>query len=251
MRFFLMNILIQVRACWRLIGLTWHIGRGFFTLLWHFPRWSEAQKKQAIQAWSLDLLGRAAIELDVCGDPPQSQSTLLVANHVSWLDVYIILACCPCRFVAKSEVRQWPLIGTLAAASGTLFITRQSPRDAVRVVHQMVARLRQGDTVALFPEGTTSNGLQVLPFHANLFQAAIAAEVPVQAVALRYLDAATQRPSLAPCYIDDDTLLGAIWRTLSAPRMRATIHFDVPIHTQGRTRRDLAGAAQCRVSKLL
>lgn len=251
MRFFLMNILIQVRACRRLIGLAWHIGRGFFTLLWRFPRWSEAQKKQAIQAWALDLLGHTAIELDICGDPPQTQATLLAANHVSWLDVYVILACCPCRFVAKSEVRRWPLVGTLAAASGTLFITRQSPRDAVRVVHQMVARLRQGDTLAIFPEGTTSNGLQILPFHANLFQAAIVANVPVQAVALRYLDAATQDPSLAPCYIDDDTLLGAIWRTLSAPRIRATIHFDAPIHAQGCTRRDLACAAKDRVSQLL
>lgn len=177
--------------------------------------------------------------------------TLLAANHISWLDVVVLLATCPCRFVAKSEVRRWPLLGTLAAATGTLFVERKSARDAMRVVHQMTEHLRQGDTLAIFPEGTTSNGLQVLAFHANLIQAAISAEVAVQAVTLQYQDAATRQPSLAPCYIDDDTLFGSIWRTLTAPPLRAKVSFVEPVLTQGCDRRQLAGAVRESIVKHL
>ena len=246
-----MRLPVQLVASWRLLCLMWHIARGFFTLVWFFPRWSAFQKNKAIQAWALDLLAHTAIHLEVVGRPSVEGSTLLAANHVSWLDVYVILATCPCRFVAKSEVRQWPLIGTLATATGTLFISRQSPRDAVRVVQQMTEHLRQGATLAIFAEGTTSNGLQVLPFHANLFQAAVSAEVPVQAVALQYQDRCTQQPSLAPCYIGDDPLFGAIWRTLTAPPLRAKLSFGEPVLAQGFDRRRLASAVRESIVKLL
>lgn len=175
---------------------------------------------------------------------------LLVANHISWLDVYIILATCPCRFVAKSEVLQWPLVGRLAVASGTLFISRQSPRDAVRVVHQMAEHLQSGDTLAIFPEGTTSNGLQVLAFHANLFQAAISANAPVQPVALQFSDEATGQASLAPCYIDQDTLLSSLWRTVKAPPLRATLTFGTPQMPGARDRRALATEVRAAVDSL-
>lgn len=175
---------------------------------------------------------------------------LLVANHISWLDVYIILATCPCRFVAKSEVLQWPLVGRLAAASGTLFISRQSPRDAVRVVHQMAGHLQSGDMLAIFPEGTTSNGLQVLAFHANLFQAAISANAPVQPVALQFSDEATGQASLAPCYIDQDTLLNSLWRTVKAPPLRATLTFGEQQMPLGRERRALAADVRREVDRL-
>jgi len=175
---------------------------------------------------------------------------LLAANHISWLDVYVILATCPCRFVAKSEVRQWPLVGRLAAATGTLFISRQSPRDAVRVVHQMTEHLQTGHTLAIFPEGTTSNGLQLLPFHANLFQAAISANAPVQPVAMQFSDEATGQPSMAPIYIDQDTLLGSIWRTLKAPPLRATLTFGTRQLPLGRDRRELATDVRAAVDGL-
>ena len=92
----------------------------------------------------------------------------------------------PARFVSKADVRHWPLLGWLVACGGTLFIERERKRDALRVVHQMAEALQAGETVAVFPEGTTSDGHGLLPFHANLLQAAIATETPVQPVALRY-----------------------------------------------------------------
>jgi 1-acyl-sn-glycerol-3-phosphate acyltransferase len=161
---------------------------------------------------------------------------LLVANHISWLDIVVMLSAQYCRFVAKSELKAWPLIGPLATAAGTLYIERASSRDALRVVHHMAERLQAGDVLAVFPEGTTGDGVHVLPFHANLLQAAIAAHVPAQAVGLRFVDAWGQ-PSFAPCYIGDDTFIGSVWRTLCARGLEVHVAFAAPDLSQGRNRR--------------
>lgn len=239
-----------LRACWKLTRVAAHMVRGLITITFVFPKLNQPQKEQRIQVWALTLLSYSAIQLEVIGKPATVAPVLLASNHVSWLDVYALLATCPCRFVAKSEVRQWPLVGRLADAVGTLFVARQSARDAVRVVQQMTGHLRLGDTLAIFPEGTTSNGLQVLPFHANLFQAAIAADAAVQPVSLQFLDAQTGRASLAPCYIDDDTLLGSIWRTLTAPPLQVKVRFGEPTRALGRDRRRLASDVRESVIKL-
>jgi len=175
---------------------------------------------------------------------------LLVANHISWLDILVMHAARHCRFVSKSEVRRWPLIGTLSTGAGTLYIERESRRDAMRVVHQMADALKAGDILAVFPEGTTSDGVSLLPFHANLIQAAISAGAPVQPVALSFIDVATGQPSLAPCYINDDTLFGSIWRTLTAPRIAAVVTYGEPQPAEGRERRVWAAELRAEVMRL-
>jgi 1-acyl-sn-glycerol-3-phosphate acyltransferase len=238
-------------ACIRLVRLTVHLIHGLLVVIWRFPGFSQQQKSDRIQAWSHALLARIAITVVVDGRPPRHGPMLLVANHISWLDITMMLASGHCRFVAKSEIQHWPLIGRLARATGTLFITRESSRAALHVVHHMAEQLKAGEVLAVFPEGTTSNGLQLLPFHANLFQAAISADAPVQPVALQFVDANTGQPSLAPCYIDDDTLFGSVWRTLTAPPLRATLIFGVPQSCNGRDRRSWARDARESVAALL
>lgn len=242
-----------LRACWKLTRVAIHIAAGLGTVTLVFPRLNQAQKEERIQAWAHALLTKIAIHLVVNGKPPAQGPVLLAANHISWLDIVVMLASCPCRFVSKAEVGQWPVVGTLTRAAGTLFITRSSRRDALRVVHQMVEKLHVDSNVvlAIFPEGTTSNGQQVLPFHANLFQAAISANAPVQPVALRFEYVASNQPSLAPCYIDDDTLVGSVWRTLSAPRQRVVLKFGDPQHCEGRNRQTWALDARTAVEDLL
>ncbi|MDD5478300.1 lysophospholipid acyltransferase family protein [Rhodoferax sp.] len=240
----------RLRAALKLARLLLHLAQGLWQVWRFFPTWHPLQKQQRIQAWAHILLALAAIKLEVHGRPPQDRATLLVSNHVSWLDVYVLMALCPCRFVAKSEVRQWPWVGKLALATGTLFISRRSPRDAMRVVHEMTAQLQAGQILAVFPEGTTSNGRQVLPFHANLFQAAIAAHAPVQPLALRYEDATSGQLSLAACYIDHDTLLQSLWRTLTAPALRVKVNFGQPELPMGRPRQHLAKALHDQVEQL-
>jgi len=147
-------------------------------------------------------------------------------------------------------VKHWPLIGALATGAGTLYIERASRRDAMRVVHHMADRLRAGDVLAVFPEGTTSDGATLLPFHANLIQAAVSADAPAQPVALRFVDRATRQTSLAPIYIGDDSLIGSIWRTLTGPPLDAVVVLGEPGRAQGRDRRAWAAALRGEVIRL-
>ena len=203
-----------------------------------FPRLTPPEREKRVERWAQDLLERFGVRLEVRGAPPASGPILLVANHISWLDIVVLHASRYCRFVSKANVRHWPLIGTLASGAGTLYVERESRRDAMRVVHRMVEALRQGDVLAIFPEGTTSDGGAVLPFHANLLQAAIAADAPVQPVTLRFFEAS--KASVAVAYVGDDSLIGCIWRTLCAQNLRAVVVFGEPQHAAGRDRRALA-----------
>ena len=183
------------------------------------------------------MLRIVGIELVVNGTPPAAGPVLLVANHISWLDILVIHASRHCRFVSKSDVKGWPFVSTLAHGADTLYIERASRRDAHRVVLQMAVRLRAGDILAVFPEGTTGDGITLKPFHANLIQAAIEASVPVQPVALKFIDRASGATSFAPSYVDDETLIGSISRTLTARGLRAVVTFGEPQEPQGQTRR--------------
>ena len=226
-----------LHACWKLVRSVVHAIVGLLTILLVFPRLSQAQRDLRVQVWSAQMLTCMGITLVMKGRPVPSGPVLLAANHISWLDITSLHAARHCRFVSKADVKRWPLIGPLASGAGTLFIERESRRDAMRVVHHMADHLREGDVLAIFPEGTTSDGVSLRPFHANLFQAAIAANAPVQPVALQFIDQASGQRSLAPCYIDDDTLLGSVWRTLCTPGIAVVITFGELQTAQGRIRR--------------
>jgi 1-acyl-sn-glycerol-3-phosphate acyltransferase len=225
------------RAVGRLTRGLLHVVAGFWLIYVRFPQLQPSHREAAVQAWAQRMLGLWGIRLVVVGEPPQKGPALVVANHISWLDILVLHAARHCRFVSKSDVKHWPLIGALATGSGTLFIERSSRRDAMRVVHHMAEALRAGEVVAVFPEGTTSDGIHLLPFHANLIQAAISADAPVVPVALRFVDTLSGQVSLAPCYIDDDTLLVSLWRTLRAPGITAAVSYGVPQFAAGRDRR--------------
>ena len=226
-----------MRTCWRMLRILAHILSGVWIAGFRMPRLSAAHQSAQVQAWALALLRHAGITLEVLGQPPVTGPVLLVANHLSWLDIPVMHAAYHCRFVSKSDIKNWPLIGNLATAAGTLYIERSSSRDALRVVHRMRDALQAGDVLAVFPEGTTGDGRVLLPFHANLLQAAISADVPVLPVGLRFLDRASGQTSHAPSYIGDDTLIGSIWRTLSAPPIVAVVHYGEPGRAENRDRR--------------
>ncbi|PUE27574.1 1-acyl-sn-glycerol-3-phosphate acyltransferase [Limnohabitans sp. Jir72] len=230
-------LLKSLRAIWKLLLGLWHVVVGMWWIYAHFPQLSAEQREMRVQAWSLQLLALWGIHLKVLGQPVLNGPALLVANHISWLDISVIHAARHCRFVAKSDIRNWPMIGTLATGCATLFIERTSRKDALRMVKDMADAMKDGDVVAVFPEGTTSDGRDLLPFHANLIQSAIQADAPVQPMSLKFINAASGEPSYAPCYIGDDTLVGSMWRTLTASRITAVVHFGEPQTANGRDRR--------------
>jgi 1-acyl-sn-glycerol-3-phosphate acyltransferase len=222
---------------------------GYWRVRTVFPRFSDAQQARAVEEWARHMLAIMGIEVRVKGHPAPGP-VLMASNHISWLDILVMHAACHCRFVAKSEIRSWPLVGVLTTGGGSLYIERASNRDAMRVVHQMAEALQQGQVLAVFPEGGTGDGVTLLPFHANLLQAAIAVDAPIQPIALQFLDAQTQQISLAPCYHHDDTLLSSLWRTLCAPPLLAQVRYGEIQHAQGRSRRVWAQDLQATVAQL-
>ncbi|MDA8454017.1 1-acyl-sn-glycerol-3-phosphate acyltransferase [Acidovorax sp. GBBC 3334] len=227
----------SLRAVARLLRLIAHILAGLATVLLRFPRLSPDQQHARVQAWSRALLAYAGIALEIRGTPPAGGPVVLVANHLSWLDISVMHAARHCRFISKSDVQRWPVIGRLATAAGTLYIERNTRRDAMRIVRLMQEALQRREVLGVFPEGTTGDGTALLPFHANLLQAAVLADAPVQPVGLRFIDRATGRPSAAVLYVGDDTLVGSLWRVLRSDAITAVVHYGAPQHAAGRDRR--------------
>lgn len=238
-------------ACWKLVRALWHAIGGWWTIRFTFPGLSQAERNATVERWSERMLLLLGVRLVVQGTPPAQGPMLVVSNHVSWLDILAFHAARHVRFVSKSGVRHWPLVGTLATGGGTLYIERERKRDALRVVHRMTEALGNGDLIGVFPEGTTSDGQALLPFHANLLQAAISSGAPVQPAALRFADAATLQTSLAPRYIDDDNLLSSLWRTLCAPPLVAIVRYGEPQSSAGRERREWAQSLRFQVADLI
>ena len=168
---------------------------------------------------------------------------LLVANHISWIDIYVINAALPAAFVSKAEVRQWPLIGWLAARHDTIFLQRGS-RGHARVINAEVAeRLACGQHVAVFPEGTTTDGRRLLHFHAALIQPALAAGRPVLPVAISYWELDGQR-SLAPRYDGDITLAQCMRAIIGRRRLIARLVTTPLRGLHGEDRKQVAAAAR-------
>jgi 1-acyl-sn-glycerol-3-phosphate acyltransferase len=228
-----------VRSCWRLLAATLHGVHGLLVVLLVIPRVDEAGRQARVQWWSARLLRLLGVEVQLSGHFKPG-AKLLVANHVSWLDIMAIHCACPqARFVSKADVQGWPLLGRLVDAGGTLYIQREKRRDAMRVVHQMAEALQGGETVAVFPEGTTGDGHALLPFHANLLQAAIATEVPVQPVALHYADA-QDAVSRAVQFVGDTTLLQSVWKVANGQQLRVSVQVLPPEGSAHADRRALA-----------
>ncbi len=175
---------------------------------------------------------------------------MLVANHVSWLDIFAINAAHAMRFVAKGEIRRWPLLGWLCAKSGTLFIERRQRRHTLDINAQIAAGLREGDTFAVFPEGAITSGDVVLPFHASLLQPALMCNARFFPVAIRYTHSDGSL-CLEADYAGDKTMLDSLRLILTQPVIHVHLQFLPPLDCDGRHRRELADEAGKRIAAAL
>ncbi|MFD5122319.1 lysophospholipid acyltransferase family protein [Streptomyces sp. NPDC058385] len=184
------------------------------------------------------------VRLRLSGSAPQSGGVLLVANHISWMDIPILAAVRPARMLAKKEIRQWPVAGALVAGSGAIFIDRDRLRALPGTVTQLAAVLRSGGAVGVFPEGSTWCGRAQGTYRRAAFQAALDANAPVQPVRLRYL-LPDGTVSTAPAFVGDDTLAAGVWRVVSTRRIVAEVEVGALIPADScPDRRSLARAAQ-------
>jgi 1-acyl-sn-glycerol-3-phosphate acyltransferase len=199
---------------------------------------------RARRAFARAVLRALGVRHSAAGRVPERHA-LLVANHVSWLDILVILAHTPARLLAKHEVRTWPLIGRLATALGTVFVDRTRPKTLPATVARVADGLAAGAVVAVFPEGTTWCGRSGGRFRPAMFQAAIAASVPVVPVRLTFtLDGA---PTTVAAFLGDDTLFSSACRVMRANGLTVTLRAHPLLHptqAEGSTpRRTLASAA--------
>lgn len=240
-------------SAFRLLRVLLHLFRGLATCALVFPLIDAAARQTHVKRWSIRLLSICRVRVEVLHDhgAPDAPRALIVANHVSWLDIFVINSVYPCRFVAKSDIRDWPLVGWLCEKAGTIFISRGRVRDVRRIYQGLVDSLHAGEHVAFFPEGTTAAQGTLLPFHANLFEAAIEAQVPVQPYALRYLDRHGQLHPAAD-FIGDMTFVESMRTILSAQPMKAQLILLPPIATaESSHRRELANAAHRAIASVL
>lgn len=236
----------------RLARVLFHLIVGLWTCAIVFPFTDSAGRGSRIRRWSIQLLAICGVQVDIkhMAGARIAPRALIVSNHVSWLDIFVINSLHPCRFVAKSDIRDWPLIGWLSCRSGTIFIARGRMRDVRRIFEGLVASIRAGEHVAFFPEGTTAAQGTVLPFHANLFEAAIDAHVPVQPYALRYLDPNGTLHHTVD-FIGDMTFAQSIIAILKGPAVTAQIIVLPVIATEGAHRRELAAIARNAIALAL
>jgi 1-acyl-sn-glycerol-3-phosphate acyltransferase len=240
----------RLRAAGRLVRGVVHGLHGLGIVLVRFPRLTPAERLARIGWWSQKMLRVLGIALRVDGQVA-SGGCLLAVNHISWLDIMVVHAVAPqARFVSKADVKAWPLISRLVDSAGTLYIERERKRDALRVVHAMAEALAAGHTVAIFPEGTTSTGHGLLPFHANLLQAAIATATPVQPVALRFSDSSDD-VSAAMEFVGATTLAESLWTSACGDGVVARVSFLPPRPSANAERRELAGRLRADIAGAL
>jgi 1-acyl-sn-glycerol-3-phosphate acyltransferase len=235
---------------WRLARAVLHGVHGLAIVLLRFPSFDEAGRHARIAWWSAKMLRMLGARLEVQGSF-RPGAKLVVANHISWLDIMAIHAVCPqARFVSKAEVHHWPLIGRLVGSAGTLYIERERRRDSLRVMHHMAEALAAGHTVAVFPEGTTGDGQTLLPFHANLLQSAISTATPVQPVALRFSDAQFE-VSPSALFLGETTLAQSLWRLACSHGLVVTVRVLSAEATAHADRRALAQHLREQIERAL
>lgn len=221
-----------------------HVLSGIATTTFVFPR-ARAERRRALTLrWCRKLLALMNIEARVEGSlDARGGNVLIVANHVSWLDIFVLNAHQPSRFVAKSELARWPVVGRLIRGSGTLFIERARRHDTRRVNRSATDALRSGDAIVVFPEGTTTDGTTVLRFHGSLLQPIVDAGGHLLPVAIRYHDGAGEL-SLAPEYAGDTSFAASFWRVCGARRLAVDLIAAPSLPAGAANRRELARAAE-------
>lgn len=238
-----------LRRLWRVPRMTLHLLHGLGVVLIVFPSLDAHARRARVRRWSRRLLHLLNVDIRMSGALAHP-NVLVVANHVSWLDIFALHAVGPVRFIAKSEIARWPLIGRLVGGVGTLFIERARRHDTHRVNREVAQALGDGDIVAVFPEGTTSDGARVLPFKGSLLQPIVDAAGHVQPVAVRYRTPDGEA-STAAAYVDGTTFLGSFWRICGVHALVVEMEAIAPIPAHAKHRRELAREAEDAIRSAL
>ncbi|MFL6580966.1 MAG: lysophospholipid acyltransferase family protein [Burkholderiales bacterium] len=237
---------------YRVLRLLLHVFGGLLEIALLFPFYGRLQRNRAVGRWSARLLAILRVGIRMQGHAPDDvrRAAVLVANHVSWLDIPVIHSVWQVRFVAKAEVRRWPVIGWMSARAGTLFVERGKSRHAARINQTIHDAISRGDGIGIFPEGSTTDGTELMRFHASLLQPAVVHGALVYPVALRYRDE-NGDVNVDASYVGDTTLAESLRMILAQRFIVAEMMFLPPVDAGNKSRRELAAQMQSAIAAAL
>lgn len=236
----------------RLTRLGLHTLYGVAVAATILPNVSAKRRDRIIRRWSRQFLGILNIQVIAKGHIPNDdvRGTMFVANHISWLDIHALNSIRTVRFIAKSDIRSWPVIGWLVAQANTLFIEREKKQDASRMVETAAKSIRAGDCLCYFPEGTTTNGTELRPFKGSLMQAVIDTDTAMRPFSIRY-PGTDGSVNTAMAYHGETTLWQSLRMVLAQPRPVVELDFAAPIASAGHERRGLCLMARQSIAARL
>ncbi len=241
-----------ITILYRILLLILHIVVGITILgtVWVFCE--QATRDKLIRWWSKGVLWRFNIKVVTFGQTPSltQENSMILANHISWIDIYALNSVIPVRFIAKSDINHWPVFGYLARKSGTIFINRTSRKDTAHIVNKTAESLLKGNNVAFFPEGTTTDGTTLGHFKSSLVQAAIQANVTLKPLAIRYpnTDGSTNT-KLA--YAGETTMAESMMQALITKQPIVELHFLPTIDSQSGNRQVITQKAYTAIADAL
>ena len=236
----------------RWVRLLTHVGVGMVAVGAIYPRVSARWRALITGWWARKLLRILNILLSIHGARPleDARNLIVAANHISWVDIFVINATHPSRFIAKAEIRDWPIAGWLSDKAGTIFIRRTRRSDTAKINETMHNVLAEGATIGFFPEGTTTSGDKLLKFHSSLFEPAVANTATIAPAAIRYR-ASDGEPSAAVAFIGELSFAESIAMIISEKSMIAEITFAPQIEAAGLSRRELALNSEAAIARIL
>lgn len=228
--------------------IAWLITEAFGMALLVFPWARPAYKNQYIQSWSRRVLRTFSVSVKFKNKTllPENGGYCIVSNHISWMDIQVIHSFVPCKFITTTEIEAWPIIGHMVKASGALFIQLDAVRTSTRkITARMVEMLQAQDILGFFPEATSTAGDCLLPFKANLFEAAVVSQTPVYPLCIQYKDAQGHL-STAAGFHGDMSLLACMQNIWQARPLTAEITFLAP-SSPAKSRKDLSQHCQTQI----
>jgi 1-acyl-sn-glycerol-3-phosphate acyltransferase len=240
-----------IKLSFRLARCILWIAAGLGLCFLFFPLVNSSRRNQASSWWARQFVWCLGIKVEVQGTWPRTPGRyMLVSNHITWLDIFIIMSVRPIRFVSKAEVKTWPVAGFLARRAGTLFINRTRKRDTVQIGAEMLSVMESGEVIGVFPEGTTSDGSVLLPFFSPLLQPAINSEAHIVPTGLSYLNCNGQRDLAVP-FIGEQTFLDSLLISIRRHSLHARVCFGSPIQADQAHRREVTRQVESAVAQLL
>ena len=236
----------------RWFRLLTHVAVGLIAVGVVFPRVSARRRATITGWWARKVLRILNILLSIHGARPRrsAHNLIVAANHISWVDIFVINAAQPSRFIAKAEIRDWPIAGWLADKAGTIFIRRTRRSDTAKINETMHNVLAEGATIGFFPEGTTTSGDKLLKFHTSLFEPAVANAATIAPAAIRYR-ASDGEPPDAVVFVDELSFAESVALIISEKSMIAEITFAPQIEAAGLSRRQLALKSEVAIARIL